>query len=619
MPQKPVPPKAHYDTDPDYSRPRLEIPPERREHFHSLLASLYGAEVARALLPELERIIQVHHAHKPEALRALEPERAARPMFSQGDLVLITYGDMIAGGEGTPLATLAEACDSYMEAPDILHILPFFPYSSDRGFSVVDLKQVDPRLGSWDDIHRLAGNYRLMFDGVLNHLSARSEVFQDFLAGRPDVQDFFIAYNSPDELTPDQRSKIFRPRVSDILTPFTTINGMRYVWTTFSPDQIDLNYRHPPVLLEVVDALLFYIRQGADLLRLDAVTYVWAEPGTECVHLPQTHAIVKMLRAVVELAAPGVALITETNVPHADNVSYFGDGFDEAHMVYNFALPPLVLHAIYRGDASYLAAWARELEPPSQDTYFFNILDTHDGVGLMGVKEILPREELKFIEQSAQANGALVSYKTVEGGGEEPYEINSTWWSAINRPHGDLDRQVARYVASRAVCLSLKGVPGVYLHGALGSENDMATYERTHHKRDLNRATVDLKRLEREWGHPGTKLNLMGNRIRHLRLLRVAQPAFHPQGRQQVLDAPRPVLALLRTSPGGKDHLLSLINFSDQAVSLELPLPEEVAGVERWRDLVAGDEALSPEGKLSLELRPYQVAWLRPLGEIKPQ
>ncbi|MCB2227249.1 MAG: alpha-glucosidase C-terminal domain-containing protein [Desulfarculaceae bacterium] len=617
MPHDPVPPKVHYDADPDYTRPRLEIGAEHREHFLSLLGFLYGPDTAAKLLPQLERVIQVHHAYKPEALRALEPGRLARPMFSQGDMILITYGDMITGGDGTPLATLAAAADKYMEAPDILHILPFFPYSSDRGFSVVDFKEVDPRLGSWDDIHRLAGRYRLMFDGVLNHLSARSRVFQDFLAGRPDVQKFFISYDSPDELTPDQRSKIFRPRVSDILTPFTTINGTRWVWTTFSADQIDLNYRHPPVLLEVVDALLFYIRQGADLLRLDAVTYIWAEPGTECVHLPQTHAIVKLLRAVVELAAPGVALITETNVPHADNVSYFGNGSDEAHMVYNFALPPLVLHAIYRGDASYLAAWAADLEPPSDDAYFFNILDTHDGIGLMGVKEILPPEELEFIEESAKANGALISYKTVEGRGEEPYEINSTWWSALNGPDGDMERNVERYVASRAVPLSLKGVPGVYLHGAVGSENDMTTYERTHHKRDVNRATVDLRRLEREWDHPGTKINLLGRRMRHLRLLRVAQPAFHPQGRQQVLAAPRPVLALLRTSPDGAEHLLALINLSGQAVHLELPLPKEVAGVERWRDLVGGDEVATLGGKLELELRPYRVAWLRPLREIK--
>ena len=617
MPHDPVPPKVLYDPDPDYTRPRLVIKPEQREELASHLRLLYGPEAAEAYMPELERIIQVHHAHKPAAFRSLDRERSSRPMFSHGDMILITYGDMIEGGEGSPLAVLAKACDEYMVAPDILHILPFFPYSSDRGFSVVDFRRVDPRLGTWEDIHRLAGRYRLMFDGVLNHVSARSEVFRDFLDGRPELRDFFIAYTSPDELTPDQRSKIFRPRVSDILTPFMTINGLRYLWTTFSADQIDLNYRNPLVLLDVVDALLFYIRQGADLLRLDAVTYIWAEPGTECVHLEQTHEIVKLLRSVVELAAPGVGLITETNVPHADNVSYFGQGNDEAHMVYNFALPPLVLHAVYRGDASRLAAWAAGLEPPGPDAYFFNILDTHDGIGLMGVKELLPDEEIAFIVESAQKNGALISQKTMEGGGEEPYEINSTWWSAVN-PEGsdeEMELQVARYLATRAVALSLKGVPGLYLHGVLGTVSDLAAYERTGSKRDVNRPTVRLHELEEEWARPGTRLHLLGNQLRHLQVLRATQPAFHPQGEQRVLPTPDQVLALLRTSPPGDEHLLALINLANEAVPLDLPLPPEVAGDQAWRDLVRAEDVALPHGRLRLELAPYQVVWLRPRGE----
>jgi sucrose phosphorylase len=617
MPHNPVFTKPLYDPDPDYTRPRLEISQAARQDLLSHLRFLYGQAAAEANLPELERIIQVHHAYKPPELRGQEAERASRPLFSQDDMILITYGDMIAGGEGTPLAVLAQACDAYMEAPNILHILPFFPYSSDRGFSVVDFHRVDPRLGTWDDIRRLAGRYRLMFDGVLNHVSARSEVFQDFLAGKPEVQDFFIAYNSPDELTPDQRSKIFRPRVSDILTPFMTINGPRYVWTTFSADQIDLNYRNPQVLLEVVDALLFYIRQGADLLRLDAVTYIWAEPGTECVHLEQTHEIVKLLRTVVDLAAPGVALVTETNVPHQDNVAYFGDGSNEAHMVYNFALPPMVLHAIYRGEARRLAAWAAGLETPGPDTHFFNILDTHDGIGLMGVKDILPPAEIDFIVETARAHGALVSLKTVEGGGQEPYEINSTWWSAMNPEDSgeDPELQMARYLASRAVALSLKGVPGVYLHGVLGSSNDLETYRQTGHKRDVNRATVDIRRLEEEWSRPGSRLRRLSPRLRHLQLIRVSRPAFHPQGSQEVLSAPDQVLALLRTSPAKDESILALINLSSQPVSLGLSLPPAVARAGRWRDLVGGGEFASSNGELTLELAPYQVAWLTPVGE----
>ncbi|MBU4566390.1 MAG: sugar phosphorylase [Desulfarculus sp.] len=614
--QKRVPHKILYDQRPNYTRPALELSEQVRGDLLAHLTFLYGQEKAQACMPELERIIKVHHAFKSQELRDLQEARDPKHLFSHKDMILITYGDMISDGGGTPLAVLAKACDEHMLAPDILHILPFFPYSSDRGFSVVDFTKVDPRLGTWEDIHHLAGRYRLMFDGVLNHISAHSDAFHEFLDGNPDYQDFFIAYASPDELTPDQRSKIFRPRVSDILTPFMTINGVRYLWTTFSPDQIDLNYRNPKVLLSVVEALLFYIRQGADLLHLDAVTYIWAEPGTECIHLAQTHEIVKLLRTVVEAAAPGVALVTETNVPHADNVSYFGSGLDEAHMVYNFALPPLVLHAVYRQDASRLAAWAAELEPPSEATAFFNILDTHDGIGLMGVKQILPPEEIDFIVQCAQANGALVSMKTVEGGGEEPYEINSTWWSVINPHHGeDHALQLDRYLASRAVALSLKGVPGVYLHGALGTSSDLEAYRRTGHNRDVNRGTVDLAVLAAEANDPSSRLGRLAPRMSHLNVTRVSQKAFHPRGSQKVLKAPEAVLALLRVSPDGDERLLSLINLSASQAAFSLELPAEAAGAGAWHDLVRPGEAREKDGALEVEMKPYQVMWLRPQGE----
>jgi len=145
-----------------------------------------------------------------------------------------------------------------------------------------------------------------------------------------------------------------------------------------------------------------YVRRGADIIRLDAVTYLWAEPGTRCIHLEQTHQIVKLLRDVLDVVAPHVALITETNVPHEENISYFGNGYDEAQMVYNFALPPLVLYTMYKEDATVLSEWASNLEPPSDQTCFFNFLDSHDGIGLLGVKNILPKNQIDFIIEKAK-------------------------------------------------------------------------------------------------------------------------------------------------------------------------------------------------------------------------
>ena len=313
--------RTFYNPDPDYSRSLFQLQAERRDRLLSRLKILYGDSQAAACMPELERIIQVHCAHKPSDMIDKERRYNATERFSESDMVLITYGDIVRGDGTSLLSVLHEFVNTYdFGAVNTIHLLPFFPYSSDRGFAVVDFSRVDPKLGTWEDIREQKRRYDLMFDAVLNHCSARSEMFREFQNDNPLYHGFFVAYASPDELTADQRSKIFRPRTSDILTRFETLHGPRYVWTTFSADQVDFNFRNPEVLLRIIDGLLFYVRHGADILRLDAVTYIWAEPGTECVHLPETHEIVKLIREVMDTAASGVALVTETNVPHAENV-----------------------------------------------------------------------------------------------------------------------------------------------------------------------------------------------------------------------------------------------------------------------------------------------------------
>lgn len=601
-----------YNLRPDYARRLPEVPEEARRDLLVHLERLYGAEEAGRWLPELERVVRVHDAHKSQGRLAWEASYDTARIFSERDMIVITYGDMLEGDGQTPLRVLTQVCNEHMKAPNTVHILPFFPYSSDRGFAVVDFERVDPRLGDWSDIRGLAGSFKLMFDGVLNHASSRSRLFQDFLDGRAGAQGYFIAYDSPDELTPDQRSKIFRPRTSDILTRFDTYNGAKWLWTTFSDDQIDLNYRNPEVLLAAVEALLLYVRMGADLLRLDAVTYIWAEPGTECVHLPQTHEVVKLLRTVLDLAAPGTAIITETNVPHADNISYFGDGFDEAHLVYNFALPPLTLYTMFTGDAGPLSRWAAAMEPPSDQTHFFNILDTHDGIGLMGARGILEPEQIELIIDRARANGALVSMKTVEGGGQEPYEINSTWWSVLNPPESgeDPELQVARYAASRSVNLVLKGVPGIYLHGALGTENDWCTCRETGHARDLNRATVKVDEVFRQASRPQSRLGRLTALLVPMQVARVTQRAFHPRGGQRVLALDWRVLAVLRTSPEETERVLCLTSVVPEARRIRVG-EGLLGGGDAWRDILGGGRHRVRDGELVLELAPYQVAWLR--------
>jgi sucrose phosphorylase len=529
-------------------------------------------------------------------------------------MVLITYGDIVCGEGARPLSSLHEFVSTYnFGAINTIHLLPFFPYSSDRGFAVVDFSRVDPKLGTWEDIRDKKRRYDLMFDAVLNHCSARSEMFREFVNANPLYRNFFIAYASPAELTADQRSKIFRPRTSDILTRFETLHGPRYVWTTFSADQVDFNFRNPEVLMRIIDGLLFYARHGADILRLDAVTYIWAEPGTECVHLPETHEIVKLIREVMETAASGVALITETNVPHADNVSYFGDGTDEAHMVYNFALPPLVLHTFYRSDATAISRWAASLRAPSPTTVFFNILDTHDGIGLMGVKGILPPADIDHIVRTAQARGAYVSFKSIAAQQVEPYEINSTWWSAVNAASDeDIEFQVKRYLASRSLALVIPGVPGIYIHGALGTPNDHQRVHATGVHREVNRGLIDARAVAAEMKIPGSKLAILSRRSDRIASARTRHRSFHPNGAHRVLELSSQVFAVFRSSPEGDAYVLALTNVANRLIRLSIPLAGLPVKALRWRDLITERDWAAKDGILEIALQPYDIIWLEP-------
>ncbi len=607
-----------HNQEPDYARERLVLPEHARKKLLERMTFIYGEDVAEAYMPELERILKIYYAHKPPELIHKEKKIIPEERFSEKDIILITYGDLLKDDDYSPLTTLSRFCDTYLEGTiNTLHILPFFPYSSDRGFSIIDFETVDPNLGSWQDIEDLEGRYQLMFDGVFNHISSKSRWFQEFLNGSPYYKDFFISFDSPDQLSPEDRSMIFRPRTSDILNMFHTIDGPRYVWSTFSRDQVDLNFKNPNVLIRVLDILLTYVRHGADIIRLDAVTFLWAEPGTNCAHLRQTHEIVKLFRDILNTVAPGVALITETNVPHEENISYFGNGCDEAQMVYNFALPPLVLHTFYTGNATALSKWAAELKTESNETTFFNFLDSHDGIGLMAVKNILSPEEIEFIIQKAEEHGGLISNRTVADGTEEPYEINVTWFSALNREESDEDIafQVKRFVASRIVALVIPGVPGIYLHSLIGTMNDIEAVTKSSTKRDINRTVISYHSIMETLDDPLSKISRISRELGRLLKIRTEKRAFHPNGEQTVLNLSPHVFAVMRISPEKDQHIMALINVTGQACHLDIPLEVlSIPGIcgkdAAWYDLVSGMKWVADDSTLLITLQPYDVAWL---------
>jgi sucrose phosphorylase len=567
----------------------------------ALLERLYGAQAAPDLASRVQEIVEKYRPLLPPITNTQLQGR-----LSERDAVLITYGDQVQEHGVAPLHALAAFCQQYLAGVvSSIHILPFFPYSSDDGFSVIDYRRVDPALGDWKMLAGLRKSFALMFDAVINHISSQSDWFQGFLQDNPKYREYFITVENAPDL-----SQVVRPRALPLLTPATTPSGPKAVWTTFSADQVDLNYANPAVLLEMIDLLLFYVSQGAELIRLDAIAYLWKEIGTSCLHLPQTHAVIRLFRAVLDQVAPYVFLITETNVPHQENITYFGDGYDEAQLVYNFALPPLTLHTFYSGSARAISDWASGLQTPSDHSTFFNFLASHDGIGINPVREILTAEEIHHIVMAVQEHGGLVSYKTNPDGSHSPYELNISYFDALSDPNREepLEMQIRRFVTAHAILCALPGVPGVYFHSLLGSRSWADGVQETGRNRTINRQKFSRLELEQDLADPAGLRCQVFERIKRLLQARAGCRAFHPNGRHLVVDAGPGIFAMWRFAPEGSDRS------SDRALCLHnvTGIDQEVGldGFERPpKDLLRGRPVEWSVGKL-FSLEPYQFAWL---------
>ena len=568
------------------------------------LTFLYDEHNAAGIMTNLWNRLAAFRSSHPTLAETDTAER-----LTERDVILITYGDQIQSPDKTPLHNLAEVLDATVKgAITGVHILPFSPYSSDDGFSVIDYYAVNPDCGDWDDVARLGENFRLMFDLVVNHISAHSDWFNAFLAGDPAFANAFIVVEPGTDL-----SMVVRPRALPLLTAVTTSSGEeKLVWTTFSTDQIDLNFADPAMLLRILDVLLFYVAQGAEIIRLDAIAYLWKIIGTSCIHLEQTHRVVKLFRAVLDAVTPGVMLITETNVPHAENISYFGDGSDEAQLVYQFPLPPLTLHALMRGDASYLTRWAAALEPPSAPTVarttFYNFLASHDGVGVRPVEGILPPDEVQAMAKRVLAHGGHVSYKANSDGSQSAYELNISYFDALSDPHSDEPQnvQVARFMVSQAIMLALQGIPAIYVHSLFGSRNFYAGVEQTGRYRSINREKFQRAVLESALADPTSLRAQVFAAYRHLLAVRAQHRAFHPNGPQRVLDVHPAIFAVERTSPEGAETVVCLHNVSAQPVTCTVPVLNTAACHDLLSDAIFPIE----NSACIVQLTPYQVAWL---------
>ena len=568
-----------------------------KDKLYAHVEHIYPAENADELVEKMIALMDLNQ-------RCFMPE-PHKNLWDERDCLMIAYGDSLLKEGEWPLHTLHDFLRS--ECRGVIsgvHILPFYPWSSDDGFSVINYVEVNPALGEWQDVSAIARDFDLMADLVVNHCSSRSQWFENYKQRRHPGKDYFVEGDPQWDL-----SAVVRPRTSDLLAEVQTLDGKRHVWCTFSHDQVDLNFRNPDVLLEFVRIIRHYLDQGVKIFRLDAVAFLWKEVGGSCLNLSQTHEIVRLFRSLVEHAAPDAILITETNIPLRENLAYFGNA-NEAHLVYNFSLPPLLLNALVSGDSAALTNWMMGMPAAQDGTSYFNFIASHDGIGLRPAEGLLSDAEIDDLVALMQRSGGRVSWRALGSGASRPYEINISLFDAMRQRQGAGEDgfQEARFLCAHALMLALQGIPAFYIHSLLATPNDEQRVAHSNHNRAINRhqwQADELASALAEGGHHRRIFDTLKAMIRR----RAQQPAFHPNAAQYPLHLGSALFGLRRESvvEGAEQTLLAIYNLSADTQRLPLAELNLDAGL-RWRELLSGAEIGAERGDLMLP--PYAYCWL---------
>ncbi|WP_428398881.1 sugar phosphorylase [Marinobacter salarius] len=524
--------------------------------------------------------------------------------WDESDVMLITYADTVQRKGEKPLQTLNRFLDDCLnDTMSAVHILPFFPYSSDDGFSVMDYLAVNESHGDWTDIERIADDYKLMADLVINHMSARSRWFENFRKRVDPGKDYFFEARPTDDL-----SAVVRPRTSPLLNAVHTEDGERYVWCTFSEDQVDLNFANPQVLNEFVGIIRYYLERGVTIFRLDAVAFLWKEVGTPSIHLQQTHELIKILRLLIEHHTPESVVITETNVPNRENLTYFGNA-NEAHVIYNFSLPPLLINTLVTGNCRHLKTWLMSMPPAQMGTTYLNFIASHDGVGLRPTDGLLTEEEKLRLINTMESFGGKVSYRRTPDGKDQPYEMNVALFDALKgtAERGSDHWQLHRFICAHTVMLALEGIPAFYIHSLLGTENDHERVENTGRLRSINRGQWNLDTLEAELADPLSHHHNVFTELKRLIAIRRKQPAFHPNATQFTLHLGLQLFGFWRQSMRRDQSIFCIHNITDEVQQVSLG-DINLIGTDQWQDLISGLKIDDLSG--SLTLKPYQSVWL---------
>ncbi len=523
--------------------------------------------------------------------------------WDQRDAIVITYGETLQCDNEVPLVTLKRFLDEYTDGVLTgVHILPFYPWSSDDGFSVLDYSSVNESLGSWNDVSEIASRYDLMADLVINHCSSRSLWFQNFLKNREPGKDYFFTASPDDDL-----SQVVRPRTTPLLRAVETVDGERHVWCTFSPDQVDLDFRNPAVLKQFAAIIRQYLDAGVRIFRLDAIAFLWKVVGSNCLNLEETHEVVRLLRTLVEYARADTVLITETNIPNRENLSYFGNA-NEAHCVYNFSLPPLLVNTLVTGNCHYLKQWMMSMPPAQSGTAYFNFIASHDGIGLRPAEGLLSDDELETLIVTMESFGGHVSYRALADGVKKPYEINISLFDALQGTvRGADDLGIERFVCAHAIMLGLEGIPGIYIHSLLGTRNDYERLEHTGHYRSINRRQWDFGQLVSLLEDDTSHHAAVFARLKALLAIRSRQSAFHPNATQFTLHLGTSVFGFWRQSMDRRQSVFCISNVTSDPQAIRLS-DINLIDTEDWQDLISAEQYAARDGVL--ELQPYQTVWI---------
>ena len=533
------------------------------------------------------------------------PKNSKNDYWSENTILLITYADSISRGlSGKTLNDFGKFYKKYLEKfINSIHFLPFFPSSGDGGFSVKNHNDVDKAYGTWEDIQSLSKKANIMTDLVLNHSSSKGDWYKNFLDDKDPGKNYFYVVDKNYDC-----SKVVRPRDHDLLTEIELQNKKKFLWCTFSHDQIDLNFKNPDVLLEFIKLILKLSSYGIKIFRLDAVAFIWKQPGTTCLNLSQTHEIIKLLRDIVDQLDKNLIIVTETNLPKQENLSYFGKN-DEAHWIYNFSLPPLIVNTFLFEDSVALTKWSMKMPPAQLGNAYLNFIASHDGIGMRPAEGILSDKEIKKMLQRLKKNGSKFSMRKLSNNEEKVYEANISLFNALQFTDSDLKGKFAlkRFIAAHCIILAIEGVPAFYFNSLFATKNDEETFANTGVKRNLNRY---------KW-HYSTLVDLIktNNTIekncyeifKKLISIRKIQPAFHPNATQFTLNLDKNIFAVWRQSRDRKQSIFALTNVSSKTIKLNTNKINLIDD-EQWFDLLSQETKITDDQYV--KLMPFQSLWI---------